>query len=404
MREKTTYIIGIGPGDKGYLYPLAASVIEKADLIIGGERILSAFAQGDKDTFCVRNNLCDVVACIEENAGKINIAILASGDTGLYSIRAYLQKKLPDIDFQVLPGISSLQYFMAKTDLNWNQLKIVSLHGKDDLPLKNIVARHRYTAVFAGKENNPQRIARLLHGLHFTDIRLIVGEYLSYSEERIVRGTPGEIAEMSFSDLSIVVVENPDPAKRPWPYQSMGLPDEAFVRGDAPMTKSEIRAVIHSKLRLSEGDKVLEIGAGTGSCTVEMALTAYEGHVWALEKDVAALALCRQNIDRFALDNITLIPENAPAGIPAAMAFDAVFIGGSGGRMMEIIAAVAGRSKRIVSTAVTVESVCETLDALAAYGYETEIVQLSVARSKKAGTKHLMQSLNPITVITGVRL
>lgn len=152
MCEKTTAIIGVGPGDKGYLYPLAADLIEKADLILAGERILSDFVSEDKDTFCIRNNLCDVVACIEENHGKKNIAVLATGDTGLYSICTYLQNKLPDIDFQVLPGISSLQYFMAKAKLNWNQLKIVSLHGKDFLPLKNIVARHPYTVVFAGSK------------------------------------------------------------------------------------------------------------------------------------------------------------------------------------------------------------------------------------------------------------
>ncbi|HMM05160.1 MAG TPA: precorrin-6y C5,15-methyltransferase (decarboxylating) subunit CbiE [Clostridiales bacterium] len=402
MREKTTAIIGVGPGASGYLYPLAADLIRKAELLLGGERVLSDFASGDQDTFCIRNNLCDVVACIKEQHGKKNIAVLATGDTGLYSISAYLQKKLPDIDFQVLPGISSLQCLMAKANINWNQLKIVSLHGKDGLPLKNIVARHPYTAVFAGNKYGPQQIAELLKELSFADIRLLVGEHLSYPEERIVRGSAAEIAEMEFSELSLVIVENPAPAKRPWPYQTMGLPDEAFLRGNAPMTKSEVRAVLHSKLRLTENANILEIGAGTGSCTVEMAMTAYLGHLWALEKDPGAAALCRANIERFAVDNVTLIEENAPAGIPSDMDFDAVFIGGSGGQMAEIVAAVAGRSKRVVVTAVTAESVGETLTALAAHGYETEIVQLTLARSKKAGTKHLMQALNPITIITGV--
>jgi precorrin-6Y C5,15-methyltransferase (decarboxylating) len=401
MFDKTTSIIGIGPGDRGFLYPLAAVAIEKADLLFGGERNLREFAPAGKETFCISNNLCDVASWIEENHGKKNIVVLASGDTGLFSIRAYLQKKLPDLDFQVLPGISSLQYFIAKCNVNWNELKIVSLHGKDHIPLKNIVSRNRYTAVFAGNKFYPQNIAALLTAMDFVDLRLAVGENLSYPEERVVKGTPAEIANMVFSDLSLVIVENPDPMKRPWPYQTMGLPDEAFLRGDVPMTKSEIRAVVNSKLRLKEDSNVLEIGAGTGSCTVEMAFTAYEGHIWALEKNPAAVDLCKANIDRFALDNITLIEENAPAGIPAEISFDAVFIGGSGGHMPEIVSDVADRTKRIVVTAVTVESVGEALDALTGHGYETEIVQMSVARSRKAGTKHLMQGLNPITIITG---
>lgn len=401
MSEKTTSIIGIGPGNRDFLYPLAASVIEKADLLLGGERNLGAFAPEGKEIFCISNNLCDVVACIEENHGKKNIVVLASGDTGLFSIRAYLQKKLPGLDFQVLPGISSLQYFIAKCNINWNELKIVSLHGKDNIPLKNIVSRHRYTAVFAGNKFYPQQIAALLTPIDFADIRLTVGENLSYPEERIVRGTPAEIATMVFSDLSLVIVENSDPSKRPWPYQTMGLPDEAFLRGDVPMTKSEIRVVVNSKLRLKDHAKVLEIGAGTGSCTIEMALTAYEGHVWTLEKNPVAVTLCKKNIDRFAIDNITLIEEDAPAGIPDEDYFDAVFIGGSGGHMAEIVAAVAHRTDRIVVTAVTVESVGEALEAFDHHGYTTEIVQLDIARSRKAGTKHLMQGLNPIAIITG---
>ena len=404
MKHKTTTIVGIGPGDQGYLYPLAAKAIEGAELLIGGERNLREFDLEAKETFVIGNNLKEVAALIRENYGKKDIAVLASGDTGLFSIRGYLQKQLPELEFQVLPGISSLQYLIAKCNLNLNELKIVTLHGSDDVALKNTVARHRTTAIFAGSRHLPQEIAAALSGISFAEIKLTVGENLSYPDERIVVGSPEDIAQMEFSDLSLVIVENPAPAKRPWPYQTMGIPDSTFLRAEVPMTKSEIRAVVNSKLRLTETAKVLEIGAGTGSCTVEMALTAWAGHVWALEKNPEAIALARANFERFAIDNITLIEDTAPAGIPQEPCFDAVFIGGSGGNMEEIVAGVAGRTDRIVVTAVTVESVAEALSAFERHGFEAEIVEIAVARSRKAGTKHLMQAINPVTVITGEKL
>ncbi|MEE0776206.1 MAG: precorrin-6Y C5,15-methyltransferase (decarboxylating) subunit CbiT, partial [Bacillota bacterium] len=196
----------------------------------------------------------------------------------------------------------------------------------------------------------------------------------------------------------------PSVNERPGPYLTMGLPDESFLRDEVPMTKSEIRAIISSKLRLKANSKVLEIGAGTGSVTIEAALTASEGHVWALEKNPIAVALCRKNIEKFCLDNVTLIEGTAPEAIPELPRIDAIFIGGSGGNMKDIIKKYSNCSVRLVISAITVESVTEALDAMKEYGFENiEIVQAAVARSKKAGSKHLMMGMNPITIVSGER-
>ena len=145
----------------------------------------------------------------------------------------------------------------------------------------------------------------------------------------------------------------------------------------------------------------LEIGAGTGSVTIEAALAAHGGRVWALEKNPAAVETCRANIARFGLDNIILLEGAAPEAIPDEV-FDRVFIGGSGGNMAEIVARVLRQDAplRIVISAITLESVSEALAALKqGGGRNLEIVQAAVARSKPAGSKHLMLGLNPITII-----
>lgn len=401
MACKTT-IAGIGPGDPAFLIPAAKKAIDEAEVLIGGKRNLEDCGVGDRECIIIDKNLAKVVEFIAANDGKKNITVLASGDTGLFSIGSYLRKVLPDVDFTVLPGISSLQYLMAKLDLKWNELKIVTLHGHDDLNIANIVARNKTTAFFTGGKNNPNTVAKALKSPLFNHVVLTVGENLSYENERILSGTAAEIAEKDFSDLTIVIVENDRIDANPWVYETPGLPDSAFLRDEVPMTKSEIRALIMSKLRLKRDSNILEIGAGSGSCTVEMALIAYEGKVTTIEKNPAAVDLCRRNIDRFGLDNIELIAGSAPEDIPDDLEIDRLFLGGSGGNMAEIIAKYAKKPLRVVASAITLETVGETVDALNDHGFEDiEIIQASLARSKKAGSKHLMMALNPITIISG---
>lgn len=407
MTENTPYIIGIGPGQTDFVYPLAARLIEQAEVVIGGRRNLAELAKPGQQTMVIDRGLAEVAEYIGQNWQSRRLVVLASGDTSLFSVRAYLQKRLPEVPFAVLPGISSLQYLLAKRGLNLNELKIITLHGSNSANLLNTVMREKNVAIFTGGENSPQAIAGRLTALSFADLRLTVGENLSYPDERVVSGTPQEIAGRQFADLSLMLVENAAPENRPWPYLPAGLADELFCRSlgerPVPMTKSEVRAIINSKLRLQPGSRLLEVGAGTGSVTIEAALAAYEGHVWALEKNPEALAVCRANIAKFGLDNIDLLAGAAPEAIPDVQ-FDRVFIGGSGGNMAAIVAKAVAHSAgslRLVISAITLESVGEAMAALQEQGCRNiEVVQAAVARSKPAGGKHLMLALNPITIIS----
>lgn len=404
MNGQTPYIIGVGPGDPGFLYPLAKELIDRADIVIGGRRQLAEFAPNAPETAVIDKGLASILALIEQNWCAKRLVVLASGDTGLFSIRAYLQNRLPDVPFKVLPGISSLQCLLAHCNANLNDLKIITMHGAADANLQNTVMMNPLTAVFCGGENTPQSIAAKLTRLGFADLTLTVGENLTYPEERVSRGTPTEIAQGDFSDLSVMLIKNADPASRPWPYLPAGIADEAFTRGDVPMTKSEVRAVITAKLRLTPQSRLLEIGSGTGSVTIEAALAAHEGSVVSLEKNPAAVALCRENLARFGLDNVTLIEGEAPAAIPPDAQFDRVFIGGSGGNLADIVKSLGEKPLRVVISAITLESVGEALAALKDCGFGSiEAVQITAARSRAAGSKHLMMGLNPVTIISGER-
>lgn len=186
----TPYIIGIGPGDAAYIYPLAQQLIEQAEVLIGGRRNLAELARPGQETLVIDRGLAQVAEYIRANWQSRRLVVLASGDTSLFSVRAYLQKKLPEVPFGVLPGISSLQYLLARRGLNLNELKIITMHGANNANLLNTVTRERATAIFTGGENSPQAIAARLAQLDFAELTLTVGENLSYPDERIVSGSP----------------------------------------------------------------------------------------------------------------------------------------------------------------------------------------------------------------------
>ncbi len=396
-----TKIIGIGPGDLDFLYPLAQKEIEKADVLIGGKRNLADFAHLHKETRIIGNNLKEIAAYIADNWEKKNIVVLASGDTGLFSIAKVLKEYLPQVDLTFYPGISSLQYLLAKKKMSWEEMKIISLHGKNCASLLNVIRHNAKVAVFTGGTNRPEVVAARIP---WENLKITVGENLSYPEERIVSGSPKEIAALEFSSLSLMILEHDGKIEENWAYLSPGIPNEAFLRDKVPMTKEESRALILSKLRLTGKNRILEVGAGTGSVTVEMALMVQEGEIWAIEQNPQAAALCRQNFQKFHLDNIALIEGNAPEDIPPGIDFDRVFIGGSRGKMEAILAALPQRPLRTVISAIAVETVVEAKEALLRFGYDNiEIVSLTIAKNKIAGGKNLMMGENPTYIIVGER-
>lgn len=191
---------------------------------------------------------------------------------------------------------------------------------------------------------------------------------------------------------------------------SLGLPDEAFLRGEAPMTKEEIRIVTLAKARIRPNGRVLDIGAGTGSLSIEAALLAPQGCVFAIERNEAALRLLAENKRRFACENLTVIAGEAPdalADLPAGQLFDAVLVGGSGGQLAAILTAAAARlapGGRIVVNAVTPETTAAALAYFSEqHGFSYQGVCLQATRLRPVGHYHLHQAQNPVYIITATQ-
>ena len=181
-------------------------------------------------------------------------------------------------------------------------------------------------------------------------------------------------------------------------FRTPGFPDESFIRGQVPMTKQEVRAAALAKLAVKPADILWDVGAGTGSVSVELALAAPKGHVYAVECDPDACALIRQNRAKFQTYNLTLIEGRAPDALADLPAPDAVFIEG-------VLDAVLAKNPdaRICISAIALETLSAAAAALTARGLAAEVVQLAVSRTKQAGRLHLLMANNPIFLITGIR-
>lgn len=178
--------------------------------------------------------------------------------------------------------------------------------------------------------------------------------------------------------------------------------DEWFIRGEIPMTKSEVRAVSVSRLELQTNSIVYDIGAGTGSVSVEAALKVPKGHVYAFEQKEEGCALIRANAEKAGLTNLTVVPGKAPESLAGYPAPDRVFLGGSSGNMEEILDLVTelNPAVQLVINVIALESLNQAMAWFQKKGWEPEVVCMQVSRAAKRGPYHMMQAQNPIYVLT----
>lgn len=393
-------IIGAGGGGPGCLTGAAQQALEEADLYIGAERLLAALPA----TYAAPRRAAvaaeEIVALIAAQPQHSRICVLMSGDPGFYSGAARLLPGLQGHEVEILPGVSSMQLLAARLQRSWQDWRLISAHGRD-CQAAALVRDHEQTFFLTGGAQSAAAVCRDLCDAGVGDCRATVGENLGAANERLISGTVAGLAEQSFAPLSVLLVDNPAPRL----FASCGLADAEFLRGETPMTKSEIRAVILSKLRLRRHDIVFDVGAGSGSVAVEAALLVADGAVYAIEREEAGCRLIEQNTRRLAATNVRVIAGEAPAALAGLPAPNAAFIGGSGGRLREIVQELLRLNPglRLVISAVTLETLAEAGACLAELAFtQVEIVQVAVSRAKEVGAYHLLAAQNPVFIISGV--
>lgn len=390
---KKVTIIGIGMG-ADTVTGEGLRAIEQAEVLFGAPRMLAAFPNADRPAYPVYEP-GRVKEMVQQSVFE-RFVVLVSGDTGFFSAAEGLVPALSEHDVTLIPGISSVAAFFAKIKRPWQEAALLSCHGRE-ANFVDTVRRNRLT--FALTSDNVNALANELVKAGFDGLPATVGENLGMENERIFTLPISTLVQAPVGSLAVLLVENPNADAR----IRSGIPDEEFARGNVPMTKSEVRAVSMSRLALSPGAICCDIGAGTGSVTVEMALSAHRGHVYAVDKNEEAVSLIGENCRRFHIGNVTPILESVPEALLFLPPMDAVFIGGSGGAMEDVFAAVLSKNPtaRIVVNAIALETLHATVEAFKAHGIVPEIVQLSATRAKPVNGLNMLLAQNPVFIVSG---
>ena len=421
-------VLGVLDDGAASLSATARAHLRAADRVIGGARtlaLLEAEIRPDAERLDLTGRLSAVPGWVSEarEAGR-KVVVLATGDPLCHGIAGFLAARLCVQAIEVLPNVSTLQLACARVGLVWQDAKIVSIHARDagewqvGAPpthglhaLAQALRAHDRLLVLTSPENTPARIARLLLAEgQGDDFRMAVAERLLQPDERVrAELAPAEVAEappQAFADPNVVLLWRVRP--RPNPVR-FGLADRDYHQRQPDkglITKQEVRAVSLARLQLRADSVVWDIGAGSGSVGLEAARLCPQGHVWAIEKNEADVAIARTNRDAFAVSNHTLVHGRAPEGLEAWPDPDAVFIGGSGGELSSLIALCLRRLRpggHLVMNFVTLENLAVATQALKAMeatdAIDWNVLQLQAARSRPILDMHRMAAENPVWIV-----
>lgn len=432
-------VVGVGPGSEEYLLPVAREAVLAAEVLVGGRNALALFDLPGKEQRLIGRDLDGILEYIDDARQAKRVAVLLSGDPGFYSLLPRLRQRFGSDGISVIPGISSLQLACARLGIKWDDLCVASVHGRGLDGLVDIAGAER-AAVLTEPKYPPAAVCRYLleQGSRFgqawvlTDLGL-PGEGIAYGSLEVIAGQQ----RVSFgrgNSILILLQDELEPGRLPvgktpsgtssgtagaiiegaaiasedlGAYLGVvtpGLPDKLFVQGAAAMSQEEVRALTLCKARLKRGMVVYEIGAGTGSWTVEAARLVAPGTVWAVEKNPTAAALVRANLLKFGIPNVRLVEGDAPDACRGWPPADCILIGGSGGRLREILGLAGGWLRpggRVVITAVTPDTFSGAWQVLQEGPWEDrDTVMMSLARVAPRGSAQIWSGENPVFILS----
>ena len=391
-------LLALGGGTDATLTRQARYALLQAQCIVGASRLLQQLPEGCTVHRASVTKPQKILEALQES-DCTQAAVVYSGDTGFYSgcrnLIPLLEKdKIP---YKVYPGISSVQLFAAALHRPWQDWTLVSAHGVQCDAVAAVMQGSPAFFLTGGSLGVPQ-LCKQLTEAGLGELPVTVGENLGYPDEQIVTGTAAEMAVRSFGPLCVLLAEAaPQPPKR-----APGWPDDWFIRGEVPMTKQFVRAAAVAALGPKTGQTVWDVGAGTGSVSMELAAAVQGAPVYAVECENAALALLEENRKKLHAWNLRIVSGKAPMALKELPVPDAVFVGGSKGEMEAILSAALEKNAkvRICVSCIALETLQTVLHFCQTRGLQPRVVQLSVSDARSMGRLHLMMAQNPVFLVT----
>lgn len=398
-------LAGVGMGSKDSLTGEVCQIIEEADILLGAERMIEKHhPRLEKKPFYSADQIIPYLRNLRKV--QIKVAVLFSGDSGFYSgcpgLYQALQEEVKsgrlEASIRIMPGISSVSGLSACIGESYQDAAIYSMHGKECPNLAGKIRKEKKTFLLLSGVKDINRLGRLLMDAGLQHCEVIAGYQLSYPEQQIMTLTPKECLTLRNEGLYTCCIKNAEAEQKTLTH---GRGDTEFIRDKVPMTREEIREVSICKLKLHKEAVVYDIGSGTGSIAIEIAGLSDSIQVFAIEKKEEAVSLMKKNQEKFRLENVEIVKADAPEGLMELPVPTHAFLGGSSGRMKEILSLLYRKNPgmRVVINAISMETICEIKEILSLYPLEQEeIVQLQVSRMRNAGRYHLMQAENPVWI------
>ncbi len=418
-------IIGVLDDGKASLSEIALQHLAQADVVIGAERTLALF-DDVMSAQAIRRPLKGALTAVPEFiraalADELRVVVLATGDPLMYGIAGYLAAHLCVDALEVIPNVSTIQLACARLGMPWQEMKLCSVHSRDAGEWqRGSDARHGMygllqqmrqaarLAVLTSPQNSPDRIARMMLAEGMQDgWHIAVCEHLCQPDEQVHSElSVVEAAKMQFAEPNVMLLWRSEQKQETVMF---GLPDLAYQQRQPEkglITKQEVRAVSLARMQLRTDSIVWDIGAGSGSVGLEAARLCRNGHVYAVEKNAADVEIATANWRSAAVSNYSLIHSKAPEGLSDWPAPDAVFIGGSGGELAQLIHLCLEKLRpggRLVMNFVTLENLAAATSVLSESGCEWDVLMLQASRSKPILDMHRMAAENPVWLVCAAK-
>lgn len=410
-------VVGIGLDGAVGLTTKVLKIVNEATILIGSSRHLGYFETHSAKKITLNNLQQDLDEITQLIDTQEKIVILTSGDPLFFGLGRLLLEKFPQDKLNFHPHISSIQLAFNQIKVPWQDAKIISVHGRNSEELNKALKQGvEKIALLTDSNYHPGAIAQLYLSLDISvNYSLYICENLGDSTEKITHFTPVKVAELAelkaenFAALNVVILIRESLSKDPKYYQNlplMGISDAAFTSfSDRPslITKKEVRAVILGQLALQENQIVWDIGAGTGSVSIEIARLCSSSQIFAVEKTAIGVSLITKNCQNFQVNNISIISGKAPENLNILPNPHRIFVGGSGGNLTSILNFCQEKllpQGIIVVALATIENCHEALDWIKQHNWQYNLLQLQISRSTSIGQLTRFSPLNPVTIIT----
>jgi precorrin-6Y C5,15-methyltransferase (decarboxylating) len=400
-------IVGIGEDGLAGLTESARRFVQEADVLLGAPATLELVADAPGRQVPLDPDMPAALKQVREAIEAARRPVLVSGgDPLFYGIARYLCDRLGKDRFEVVPHVSSMQLAFARVKESWEDAYLTNLAGRPIEAVADRIRTAEKVGLFSSDEHPPAKIARELLARGIDYFRAYVCENLGSPDERVTQlDDLADLTSMEFNPLNVMILvrkpNRPDRADRSNPFRRFGNPDDAFAQSQPKrglITQAEVRAIALAQLDVRPTSVVWDIGAGSGSVAIEAAQLADQGIVYAIEPDPGDLALIQANAEAFGVPNVRAVSGRAPEALADLPQPDAVFVGGTGRHVAQVLTAAYDRlapGGRLAVNVVTIDGLATAHQTLKSLAGEVHLWQVNLSRGIEQMDRVRFQAVNP---------